>query len=262
MDFPNSPDAQAWITQSVAYMDYEIGVSFSNSGVEFLDGYAREQPRYHTWELLQLSNYLAVLKRRCAVDRYDNPVLKQALDWYARYATPPVSIAGNQPVTPAWGDSTYSELGGPAGAPTEAVQLKNFYVPALFAPAYQQRDPFFSQRLMYWWRRGGSPDYTQQAFSLTNPQLLDRAAAGQPAGAAGQPLCAHARRDDPPRRLGDRRRDDRHFHLRQRRPLARKRRQRPHRSLRLRRAARARLGVRAVRSGPDGVDLEQSHLRA
>lgn len=166
IDFPNSPDAQAWITQSVAYMDYEIGV-------EFLDGYAREQPRYHAWELLQLSNYLAVLKRRCGVDRYDSPVLKVALDWYARYATPPISFANKEPVTPAWGDSTYSELGGPAGAPTEATQLKNFYVPALFAPAYQQRDPFFSQRLMYWWRRGGSPDYTQQAFSLTNPQLLD-----------------------------------------------------------------------------------------
>jgi autotransporter-associated beta strand protein len=166
MDFPTSADAQAWITQSVAYLDYEIGV-------EFLDGYAREQPRYHAWELLQLSNYLAVLKRRCGVDRYDSPVLKQALDWYARYATPPISIAGNQPVTPAWGDSTYSELGGPSGAPTETIQLKNFYVTALFAPAYQQRDPFFSQRLMYWWRRGGSPDYTQQAFSLTNPQLLD-----------------------------------------------------------------------------------------
>ncbi|HEV7402144.1 MAG TPA: Calx-beta domain-containing protein [Chthoniobacteraceae bacterium] len=178
MDFPNAPDAQAWITQSVAYLDYEIGV-------EFLDGYAREQPRYHAWELLQLSNYLAVLKRRCGVDRYDNPVLKQALDWYARYATPRLSIAGTEPVTPAWGDSTYSELGGLSGAPTEAIQLKNFYVTALFAPAYQQRDPYFSRRLMYWWRRGGSPDYTQQDFALTNPQLLDARLPDSPQAARG-----------------------------------------------------------------------------
>lgn len=167
MDFPTTaPDAQAWITQSVAYMDYEIGA-------EFLDGYAREQPRYHDWELLQLSNFLVALKRRCGVDRYDNPVLKEAIDWYARVASPPLWAAGSQPVTPAWGDATYSELGGPSGAPSEGVQLKYFYVPALFAPAYAQRDPYFSQRLMNWWRRAGSPDYTQQAFSLTNPQILD-----------------------------------------------------------------------------------------
>src|SRR5205085_1618975 len=132
LNFPDQTDAPAWITRSVAYMDYEIGVDENAIGVEFLDGYAREQPRYHDWELLQLSNYLTALKRRCGVDRYDNPALKQAIEWYARFASPPLSVAGGQPVTPAWGDATYSELGGPAGAPSEAQQIKYFYVPALF----------------------------------------------------------------------------------------------------------------------------------
>lgn len=155
LNFPDESDAQMWITQAVAYMDYEIGA-------EFLDGAARESPRYHDWEMLHLSNFLTALKRRTGVDRYDNPALKQAIEWYARFASPPLSVANSQPIIPAWGDATYSETAG-----------KQFYSPALFAPAYATRDPYFSARLMYWWKRAGSPDYTQQAFRLTNPQILD-----------------------------------------------------------------------------------------
>ncbi len=155
INFPDNAAATAWVTKSVAYMDYEIGA-------EFLDGAARETPRYHDWELLHLSNYLTVLKRRCGIDRYDSPVLRQALEWYGRFASPPVTVAGGQPILPAWGDATYAERLG-----------KQFYVPALFAPAFKDRDPWFARRLMSWWRAAGSPDYADQAFDVTNPQLLD-----------------------------------------------------------------------------------------
>ncbi len=158
LNFPEHPDSQLWISRSVTNVKKIVDTYFP-------DGAGTESPRYHDWTLEQLAMYLRVLKRRANIDLYDEPGIRSALEWLIRFSSPPVSLTSNKSVTPAWGDSTYSSNSG----------MHYYYDLSLFAPAYRERDPDFSARLMEWWTRNGRPRdvYSATTSGLTNILMLD-----------------------------------------------------------------------------------------
>lgn len=136
LNCPDHPDAQLWISRSVTNVKRIVDTYFP-------DGAGTESPRYHDWTLEILAIYLRALERRAGIDLHDEPGIRSALEWLIRFSSPPVSLTSNKSVTPAWGDSTYSSNAG----------THYFYNLALLAPAYRQRDPDFSARLMGHWVR-------------------------------------------------------------------------------------------------------------
>jgi len=158
LNFPEHPDAQFWISRSVTNVKKIVDTYFP-------DGAGTESPRYHDWSLELLAIYLRALQRRAGIDLYDEPGIRSALEWLIRFSSPPVSIANQISVTPAWGDSTY----------TSNANTPYHYNLALFAPAYRERDPDFSARLMGWWVRNGRPRdlFSASTSRFTNILMLD-----------------------------------------------------------------------------------------
>ncbi len=158
LNFPDHPDAQFWISRSVTNVKKIVDTYFP-------DGAGTESPRYHDWSLELLAIYLRALQRRAGIDLYDEPGIRSALEWLIRFSSPPVSLTSNKSVTPAWGDSTYSSNAG----------THYYYNLGLFAPAYRERDPDFSARLMGWWTLNGRPRdlYSASTSGLTNILMLD-----------------------------------------------------------------------------------------
>jgi autotransporter-associated beta strand protein len=158
LNFPDHPDAQLWLSRSVTNVKKIVETYFP-------DGAGTESPRYHDWTLELLAIYLRALERRTGIDLYDEPGIRSALEWLIRFSSPPVSLASNKSVTPAWGDSTYSSNAG----------THYYYNLGLFAPAYRERDPDFSARLMGWWIQNGRPRdvYSASTSGLTNILMLD-----------------------------------------------------------------------------------------
>ena len=158
LNFPDHPDAQLWISRSVTNVKRIVDTYFP-------DGAGTESPRYHDWTLEMLAIYLRALERRAGIDLHDEPGIRSALEWLIRFSSPPVSLASNMSVTPAWGDSTYSSNAG----------TRYYYDLALFAPAYRERDPDFSARLMGHWVRNGRPRdiFSASTGGLTNILMID-----------------------------------------------------------------------------------------
>jgi len=158
LNFPEHPDAQFWISRSVTNVKKIVDTYFP-------DGAGTESPRYHDWSLELLAIYLRALQRRAGIDLYDEPGIRSALEWLIRFSSPPVSLTNNISVTPAWGDSTY----------TSNANTPYHYNLGLFAPAYRERDPDFSARLMGWWVRNGRPRdlFSASTSRFTNILMLD-----------------------------------------------------------------------------------------
>ena len=160
MNFPELPQAKAWVKYAVEQTQYQL-----DNGV--WDGAWNEVPRYHNWTMMLYSGFFQVLQRRTGVDFYQHPNTKALLDWYVRFSSPMVRFPettvrnpAGEPTLPVWGDSNY----GP-----------HFTVPAMFAPHYAASDPAFAKRLMWMWRRAGSPFQHGWQFELIFPMLADPA---------------------------------------------------------------------------------------
>ena len=160
MNFPELPQAKAWVKYAVEQTQYQL-----DNGV--WDGAWNEVPRYHNWTMMLYSGFFQALQRRTGVDFYRHPNTKALLDWYVRFSSPmvrfPETTARNpagEPTLPVWGDSNY----GP-----------HFTVLAMFAPHYAASDPAFSRRLMWMWRRAGSPFQYGWQFDMIFPLLADPA---------------------------------------------------------------------------------------
>ncbi len=143
LNFPEEPLAKEWV--KYAAQQTEFALDHGN-----WDGVWNEVPRYHDATLRILSGLLPALERRTGIDFYQNPNLKPLLDWYVRFSSPlvrfPETTKHNpkgEPTTPVWGDSNYNS--------------ECFSTPILYAPYYLKTDPSFVKRLMWMWRRGGSP---------------------------------------------------------------------------------------------------------
>jgi hypothetical protein len=83
-----------------------------------------------------------------------------------RFSSPlvrfPETTKGNPvglPTMPVWGDSSFG--------------YNSFSTLAMYAPQYEKTDPDLSKRLMWMWRRAGSPLPGGSNFPLTFPMLAD-----------------------------------------------------------------------------------------
>ena len=158
LNFPELPLAKAWVRYAAGQIQYQL-----DNGV--WDGAWNEVPRYHNWTMLLYSGFFQALQRRAGIDFYQHRNTKALLDWYVRFSSSLVRLPGTtarnpagEPTLPVWGDSNY----GP-----------HFTVPAMFAPHYVASDPAFSKRLMWMWRRAGSPFQHGWQFDLIFPILAD-----------------------------------------------------------------------------------------
>lgn len=118
------------------------------------------------------SSFLPALKRRAGVDLLQDANLKQMLDWYVRFSSSRVRfpetsrlVAEGEPTLPVWGDSSYGN---------------SFGVLAMYAPHYASTDPAFSRRLMWMWRRAGSPFHYGWQHGLCFPMLTDASLPDEP----------------------------------------------------------------------------------
>lgn len=160
LTFPELPQSKAWVQYAVQQTLFQLEAGD-------MDGAWPEVPRYHHWTLLLLSGWLPALERRTGLALYDDPHLKALVDWPVRFSSPLVRFPQitarhprGVPCNPAWGDSDY---GNP------------FAVCALYGSAYARSDPEFSRRLMWMWRRAGSPWQGGWQFGLIFPMLVDPA---------------------------------------------------------------------------------------
>jgi len=158
LTFPDLPQAKAWVEYAIQQTEFQLAAGD-------MDGAWIEVPRYHDWTMLLFSGWMAALKHRTGVDLYNNPHLKAMADWPVRFSSPLVRFpqitelhSNGIPCTPAWGDSDYGN---------------HFAVCAMFGTAYAQSDPEFSKRLMWMWRRAGSPFLNSWQFRLISPMLVD-----------------------------------------------------------------------------------------
>ena len=173
LNFPNQPLAKEW----VKYACQQIRFMLEKGN---WDGAWNEVPRYHNWTMMLFGPLFETLQRRTGVDFYQDPNTKALLDWYVRFSSPLVrfpettkSNPAGEPTLPVWGDSNY----GPA-----------FTVPAMFAPHYATTDPAFSKRLMWMWRRAGSPFQHGWQFDLMFTMLADPSLPDEPQ-TLGSELC-------------------------------------------------------------------------
>jgi hypothetical protein len=158
LNFPDHPDAQAWIDKSVGMLSQQLDFYFP-------DGTALESPRYHDWMLLLLAEYLPALRRCTDADLLDHPALERGLEWLPRFSLGPFAI-GDVPYSPPnGGDSTIGE--------TYASFLP-------WAALLRDRNPVLSGRLMHWWQNAGSPTNNGWVFPTTFPQIFDPAIAATP----------------------------------------------------------------------------------
>jgi len=158
LTFPDLPQSKAWVAYAIQQTLFQLEAGD-------MDGAWIEVPRYHDWTLLLMSGWLAALKHRTGVDLYDNPHLKLLADWPVRFSSPLVRFPeivkhhpDGVPCNPAWGDSDYGN---------------HFQVCGIYGSAYAKSDPEFSKRLMWMWRRAGSPYLGGWQFSLIFPMLVD-----------------------------------------------------------------------------------------
>lgn len=165
LNFPDHPLAPAWV---------QFGVTLLRDSLDkmVLEGAWNEVPRYHNWTLLLDVCAFEALRRRTGMDLFQTPNLKALLDWYVRFSSPlvrfPSTVQANprgEPTTPAWGDSNYGPM---------------FQALAMYAPHYAQTDPAFSRRLMWMWRRAGSPYQHGWQFDLAFPLLADPSLPDEP----------------------------------------------------------------------------------
>jgi len=159
LDFPELPISKAWVKYAVEQTQWQLDHSV------WAGGAWSEVPRYHNWTMLLYSGWFDALKRRTGIDFYQDHHTKQLLDWYVRLSSSMVRFPettkdnpAGEPTLPAWGDSNYDPL---------------FQVCAMFAPAYAQTDPAFSKRLMWMWRRAGSPYQHGWHFDTCYPLMVD-----------------------------------------------------------------------------------------
>jgi hypothetical protein len=160
LNFPELPLAAAWVGYAAHQIQYQLDHAV-------WDGAWNEVPRYHNWTVLLYSGFFQALRRRTGIDFYQHPNTKALLDWYVRFSSPLVRFpattrrnSAGEPTLPAWGDSNY----GP-----------NFQACAMFAPHYAETDPKFARRLMWMWRRAGSPFQHGWNFDYTFPLQVDPA---------------------------------------------------------------------------------------
>jgi len=158
LNFPKQPLAKPW----VQYACRQIEFMLENGN---WDGAWNEVPRYHNWTMLLFSTLFEALQRRTSVDFYQDPNTKALLDWYVRFSSPLVRFPettkrnpAGEPTLPVWGDSNYGDY---------------FQVCAMAAPHYTASDPAFSKRLMWMWRRAGSPFQNGWNFGLYFPMLAN-----------------------------------------------------------------------------------------
>jgi hypothetical protein len=158
LNFPDQPLAKDWVRYGLGQIQYML--DHGN-----WDGAWNEVPRYHDWTMLIFSSLFEALKRRTGVDFYQDPNTKALADWYVRFSSPlvrfPETMKLNpqgEPTLPAWGDSSYGD--------------SFFEACAIYAPQYATTDPALSKRLMWMWRRAGSPYHNAQ-FGLEFPILAD-----------------------------------------------------------------------------------------
>ena len=162
LNFPHQPLAKAWVKYALQQTQYAL--DHGN-----WDGAWNEVPRYHNWTMLIFSPFFQATKRRTGVDFFQDPHPKALLDWYVRFSSPPVRFPeltkhnpAGEPTLPVWGDSNYGN---------------SFFTCAMYAPQYATTDPTLSKRLMWMWRRAGSPyhngQYGLEFPILANPFLPD-----------------------------------------------------------------------------------------
>jgi len=158
LNFPDQPMAKDWVKYACQQIQFMLAKGN-------WDGAWNEVPRYHNWTMLLFSTLFEALQRRTGVDFYQDPNTKALLDWYVRFSSPlvrfPETTKRNpkgEPTTPVWGDSNYGDM---------------FQACALFAPHYATTDPAFSKRLMWIWRRAGSPPMVGWNFELFSPMLMN-----------------------------------------------------------------------------------------
>jgi hypothetical protein len=165
LNFPDQPLAKDWVKYACQQIQFML-----EKGNK--DGAWNEVPRYHNWTLLLFSTLFEALQRRAGVDFYQDPNTKALLDWYVRFSSPLVRFPETskrnpkgEPTTPVWGDSNYGPM---------------FQACALYAPHYATTAPFFSKRLMWMWRRAGSPPQNGWNFDLYSPMLIDPSLPDEP----------------------------------------------------------------------------------
>ena len=158
LNFPKQPLAKPWVQYACRQIEFMLEKGN-------WDGAWNEVPRYHNWTMLLFSTLFEALQRRTSVDFYQNPNTKALLDWYVRFSSPLVRFPettkhnpAGEPTLPVWGDSNYGNY---------------FQVCAMFAPHYKVSDPAFSKRLMWMWRRAGSPSQNGWNFGLYFPMLAN-----------------------------------------------------------------------------------------
>jgi hypothetical protein len=165
LNFPDHPMAKPWVQYAIGQIRYQL--DHGN-----WDGAWNEVPRYHNWQILLYSGLFQALQRRAGVNFFQDPGTRQLLDWYVRFSSSLVRFPettqrnpAGEPTLPVWGDSNYGPM---------------FQACAMYASHYATSDPAFSKRLMWMWRRAGSPFQHGWHFDLIFPMLADPSLSDEP----------------------------------------------------------------------------------
>ena len=166
LNFPDHPLAKAWVQYTIEQIQWQLDQGN-------WDGAWNECPRYHDAILRIYSGFFQILKRRAGVDFYQNRNVKTLLDWYVRFSSPLVRFPettkhnpSGEPTLPVWGQSNYGS--------------GFFSTLAMYAPQYVATDPALAKRLMWMWRRAGSPSAGGSYFDLAFPMQADSSLPDEP----------------------------------------------------------------------------------
>ena len=166
LNFPEHPLSKAWVQYTIQQIQWQL-----DNGT--WDGAWNECPRYHDAMMRIYSGFFQALKRRAGVDFYQNRNVKALLDWYVRFSSPLVRFPettthnpAGEPTLPVWGQSNYGS--------------GFFSSLALYAPQYATTDPALAKRLMWMWRRAGTPSAGGSYFDLAFPMQADPSLPDEP----------------------------------------------------------------------------------
>ena len=167
LEFPDAPFAHEYVRYAVMQTEFQLDHAIWPGGAW------AEVPRYHNAALMIWIGWFDALKRRTEIDYFQDPRVKQLVDWPVRFSSGlvrfPEMVKTNhqgEPTTPAWGNSNYGK--------------EAFSTCAMYAPFYAGSDPAFSKRLMWMWRRSGSPNQLGWQFDNVFPQIADPSLPDEP----------------------------------------------------------------------------------
>jgi hypothetical protein len=149
LTFPDDARSAGWREHAVTEMTWQLEHAL------LPDGAWAEGTRYQGAVLRAMVPFAHALRRNGGPDFFTHPRFKAMFESMIQLQTPSIDMLGGVSLTPGIGDANWETVWSA--------------VLGWAAPAYAESDPGFAARLMWAWRRAGSPFVVE--FSPGNPVM-------------------------------------------------------------------------------------------